>query len=118
MYTHILNRRLTEWAGNEEKIISQQAGFRAGYSTIDHSFTLYALVQRYLQKNTKMYLAFVDFKKAFDTVNRNALWAVLRKSGVNGKLHRAIKCIYSSVLACSVYKTSVCVLNVSIVQEV
>jgi hypothetical protein len=100
VYTHILNRRLTEWAVDEEKIIEQQAGFRAGYSTIDHIFTLYALVQKYLQKNTKLYVAFVDFKKAFDTVNRNELWAVLRKSGVNGKLYRAIKGIYSSVLAC------------------
>ena len=39
-------------------------------------------------------------KKAFDSVNRNALWAVLRKSGVNGKLYRALKGIYASVPAC------------------
>ncbi|MCB4773643.1 MAG: hypothetical protein LGB05_08505, partial [Sulfurovum sp.] len=48
----------------------------------------------------KFYVAFVDFKKAFDSVNRNSLWAVLRKSGVNGKLYRALKDIYASVSAC------------------
>ena len=63
----------------EEKIIEEQAGFRAGYSTVDHIFSLYAMVQKYLLKHTKLYVAFVDFKKAFDSVNRNALWSVLRK---------------------------------------
>ena len=38
-------------------------------------------------------------KKAFDSVNRNALWAVLRKSGFTGKLYRALKGIYTSVTA-------------------
>jgi len=63
----------------EEKMIEEQAGFRAGYSTVDHIFSLYAMVQKHLLKHTKLYVAFVDFKKAFDSVNRNALWSVLRK---------------------------------------
>ena len=57
----------------EEKIIGEQAGFRAGYSTVDHIFYLYAMVQKYLLKHTKLHVTFVDFKKAFDSVNRNAL---------------------------------------------
>ena len=106
VYTHILNKRLTGWAEQEEKILEQQAGFRAGFSTIDHIFTLYGLVQKHLQRHTKFYVAFVDLKKAFDTVNRNALWAVLRKAGVNGKLYRALKGIYASVSACVCDKCS------------
>ena len=39
-------------------------------------------------------------KKAFVSLNRNALWAVLRKAGVNGKMYRALKGIYTSVSAC------------------
>ena len=39
-------------------------------------------------------------KKAFDSVNRSALWAVLRIAGVNGKMYRALKGIYTSVSAC------------------
>ena len=73
VYTNILNKGLSEWAEMEEKMIEEQAGFRAGSST------LYAMVQKYLLKHTKLYVAFVDFKKAFDSVNRNALWSVLRK---------------------------------------
>eukprot|EP00745_Piridium_sociabile_P004303 TRINITY_DN1254_c0_g1_i4.p1 TRINITY_DN1254_c0_g1~~TRINITY_DN1254_c0_g1_i4.p1 ORF type:complete len:981 (+),score=112.61 TRINITY_DN1254_c0_g1_i4:2532-5474(+) len=100
VYTNILKRRLTKWAEREEKIIEEQAGFRSGYSTIDHIFTLYSLVQKYLLRNTKLYVAFVDFRKAFDSVNRNLLWDILRKEGVNGKAYMALRSIYESVLAC------------------
>ena len=100
VYTHILNKRMTQWANREEKIIEQQAGFRAGYSTTDHIFTLYSIVQKFLQKHSKLYVAFVDFRKAFDSINRNKLWGVLRKVGMHGKLYLAIKSVYNSVLAC------------------
>ena len=81
------------------KILEEQAGFRAGYSTVDRIFYLYAMVQKYLLKHTKLYVAFVDFKKAFYSVNRNAVWSVLRKSGLNGKLYMALRGIYNSVIA-------------------
>ena len=63
--THILNKRLARWAEQEEKNLEQRAGFIVGYSTVDHIFTLYGLVQRYLQRNIKLYVAFVDLKKSF-----------------------------------------------------
>ena len=69
VYTHIFNKRLTGWEEQQEKILEQQAGFRAGYSTIDHIFTLYGLVQKHLQRHTKFYVAFVDLKKAFDSIS-------------------------------------------------
>ena len=100
VYTNILNRRLTKWAEKEDKIMEEQAGFRRGYSTIDHIFTLYSIVQKYLLRNTKLYVAFIDFRKAFDSVNRNLLWNVLRKQGVKGKLYKSLRSVYDSVLAC------------------
>ena len=100
IYTHILNKRLTAWAEENEKIIEEQAGFRKDYSTTDHVFTLYTIIQNYLSKNKKLYIAFVDFRKAFDSINRNILWDVLRKSGVKGNLYNSLKGIYKSVLAC------------------
>ena len=64
------------------------------------------MVQKYLLKHTKLYVAFVDFKKAFDSVNRNALWSVLRKNGVNGKLYMVLRGIYNLVVACARDKCS------------
>ena len=51
-------------------------------------------------QKTKLYVAFVDFKKAFDSVNRNTLWNVLRNQGINGKMYKALRGIYDSVTAC------------------
>ena len=45
VFTAILNKRLYAWAENEEKISKEQVGFRKGYSTIDHIFTLITMVK-------------------------------------------------------------------------
>lgn len=42
-------------------------------------------------------MAFIDFAKAFDTVNRQKLWSVLRKLGVKGRLLCTIKAMYHNV---------------------
>ena len=42
----------------------------------------------------------LTLKKAFDSVNRNVLWHVLRKSGIKEKMYFALRGVYDSVLAC------------------
>ena len=95
VYTYILGERLTEWTEREEEIIEEQAGFRKNYSCADQIYSLYSMVHRQFSKNRKLYVAFVDFRKAFDLVNRNALWHVLQKSGLpkNSKTFKAIQSI-------------------------
>ena len=50
-------------------------------------------------------MAFIDFKKAYDTVNRDILWMVLYRSGVRGKMLRMIRGIYTTVQACVMNKS-------------
>ena len=99
LYSYILNKRLTTWLEDNRLINETQAGFRKGYSTVDHIFTLLALIQKQLLTHGKLYAAFIDFKKAFDFVDRNRLWDILRKNGVKGRMYRAIKSMYSVVKA-------------------
>ena len=68
-------------------------------------FTLYAAIEKHLLKHTKLYVAFIDFKKAYDTVNRDILWMVLYRSGVRGKMLRMIRGIYATVQACVMSKS-------------
>ena len=77
LYSYILNKRLTQWIEDNKMLNEAQAGFRQGYSTIDHVFTLLALVQKQLLSHGKLYVCFIDFKKAFDLVDRNTLWLIL-----------------------------------------
>ena len=82
IYTSIINNRLYNWAEANNKINEEQAGFRRNYSTVDHIFTLHTIASNclYGNKRSKLYAAFIDFQKAFDTVNRDRLWKILEKN--------------------------------------
>ena len=47
-----------------------------------------------------MYVGFIDLEKAYDRVNRKALWQVLRVYDKGGKLLNGIKSVYFKSLAC------------------
>ena len=62
----------------EEIIAEEQAAFRAGRSTTEQIFNLRILGEKYLQHPQNLYYVFIDFKKAFDRVWHEALWATMR----------------------------------------
>ena len=71
LFNMILERRLRLWMELNELISEAQAGFRQDYSTTDNIFTLQGLATKYLCKpKGRFYAAFIDFKKAFDYVDR------------------------------------------------
>jgi len=47
-----------------------------------------------------MYVAFIDYKKAFDSVNRDVMWSVLAKHGVGRKMYAVLRSMYSNVQSC------------------
>ena len=102
VFTAILNKRLHAWAENEEKISKEQAGFRKGCSTIDHIFTLITMVKSKLDSRRvgKVYVAFIDYKKAFDTVDRDKLWETLGRIKSSSKMVNILKAMYFSVQSC------------------
>jgi len=100
LFTSILNTRLTNYIEGTGLLGEDQAGFRQGYSTLDHVFTLKCIIDIYLKKRKKLYCAFVDYKKAFDLINRSALWSKLIASGINGKVVKVIYNMYSNAKSC------------------
>ena len=109
IFTGILNRRLYNWAEDNDKISKEQAGFRKSYSTIDHIFTIYSMASNCLfgRRRSKFYVCFVDFKKAFDTVKRDRLWDILGRQGVSEKFLNSVKAIYNRVTAVVRYGSEV-----------
>ena len=100
-YTAILNKRLYDWLEANDRIYETQTGFRRGYSTPDHVFTLYAVTQKYhSRRGGKLYVAFIDLRKAFDSVKREIQLRTLCKTGVSSTFVNAIKTIYQKVLSC------------------
>ncbi|KAK3895277.1 hypothetical protein Pcinc_000994 [Petrolisthes cinctipes] len=88
----ILNR-LTPQA--EEIIAAEQAGFRKGRSTTEQIFNLRVLGEKYSQHQQDIYHLFVDFKKAFDRVWHDALWATMHKYNMGQKLIETIRQLYA-----------------------
>ncbi len=43
-------------------------------------------MEEYLEKDEKLYAAFMNLEKAYDRVDREALWSVLKIYGVGGQL--------------------------------
>ena len=58
-----------------------QCGFQRGHSTIDVIFVARQLQEKCREQHQDLFLAFVDLTKAFDAVNRDLLWNILRKFG-------------------------------------
>ena len=49
------------------------------------------------RKGDKVYVAFIDYKKAFDTVDRDKLWETLEKIKTSSKMVNILKAMYISV---------------------
>ena len=97
LFTSILNERLKKWSDNNDVITDAQFGFKNGYSTQDAIFALNSIISKTLSKKKRLYCAFVDFKCAFDSVNRCKLWFKLSKIGIRGKLLNVTYSMYSNV---------------------
>ncbi|PFX31654.1 Transposon TX1 uncharacterized 149 kDa protein [Stylophora pistillata] len=75
----ILNRLIFNIS--EHNLPEAQCGFRPGRSTTDMIFVVRKVQEKCREQNMDLYAVFVDLTKAFDTVNRAALWTVLQKLG-------------------------------------
>ena len=53
-----------------------------------------------MNNKNRLYCAFIDLRKAFDSVYRNGLWLKLYKSGISGKILQIVKSIYERVKSC------------------
>ena len=63
-----------------------QSGFRKGRGCVDMIFAARQLVEKTREHDDSLYMLFVDLKKAYDSVPRQALWSVLEKCGTPPKL--------------------------------
>ena len=63
-----------------------QGGFRRGRGCIDQIFIVRQICEKYLGKGKDVYFASLDLEKAYDRVDRDAMWNDLRVYGIGGRL--------------------------------
>ena len=73
-----------------------QLGFSKGAQTYDHVLTLSTIVSKYKRLKKPVYAVFVDFRKAFDSVCREALFLKLASQGICGKIFETLKHMYAN----------------------
>ena len=95
----VIIRRMSDAVDNELR--KEQAGFRKERGCIDHIFALRNIIEQCTEWQRKLFVNFVDFEKAFDSVHRDSLWNILRHYGIPSKLVHLIKSFYNN-FRCSV----------------
>ena len=97
LYASILEQQLSRWADRTGTRTLGQAGIKKGFSTLDHIFTLRAIIEENRSHGRKIYCTFVDFRKAFDTIPRAQLILRLEEMGVPMELIWGILALYGAV---------------------
>uniref|UniRef100_A0A914XHK9 Reverse transcriptase domain-containing protein n=1 Tax=Plectus sambesii TaxID=2011161 RepID=A0A914XHK9_9BILA len=83
-------------AAVESRLPPNQAGFRKGYSTLDHLHAVNMAVEKCRKYNLRLSMLFVDFQKAFDTIEFRAIWNLLAHYGVDSSIIEIVKKLYAS----------------------
>ena len=72
----------------------EQAGFRRGRRTTEQIFILRNIIEQVIEWNANLYVCFVDFEKAFDSIDRDILWGIMGEYGIPLKLITMVKAMY------------------------
>ena len=96
LYSSILNRRLQKFLEENKILEEEQNGFRASRSCIDHIVVLCSILRNRKALGLNTFLSFIDFQKAFDSVDRNLLFYKLSQLGISGKFYQAISAMYTN----------------------
>ena len=76
-----------------------QCGFRSSHSMVDMIFTLQQLQEKAAKQNKPLYISFVDFSKAFDSISCSCLWRLLSKFGCPDKFILKLRAYHEGIQA-------------------
>ena len=95
----VLNRILLERMKEavDPKLRDQQTGFRWNRSCADQIASLRITVEQSLEWNSPLYINFIDYEKAFDSVDSKTMWKLLRHYGVPKKIISLIRCTFQDM---------------------
>ena len=72
-----------------------QAGFRKGRGTRDQIAKICWIIKKAREFQKNIYFCFIDYAKAFDSVDYNKLWEILREMGILDHLTCLLRKLYA-----------------------
>ena len=94
IFAAILERRLADFLRTVNGICPSQFGFIKGRQGADAVFILSTLIEKAKADRKDLYIAFIDFSKAYDSVDRASMQAKLLLEGVRGSVYTVLQSIY------------------------
>ena len=82
LFSKILCQRIGDTLDRGQPV--DQAGFKKQFSCEDHLFTIGRLAEKHSEFQLPLWVAAIDFRKAFDCVEHDSLWAALEELNVPG----------------------------------
>ena len=89
----ILQARLQQYMNHE--LPDVQAGFRKGRGTRDQTANIRWITEKAREFQKNIYFCFIDYTKAFDCVNHNTLWKILKEMGIPDHLTCPLRNLYA-----------------------
>ena len=96
----VLNKILLEKIREKTEPFTSESqfGFRPKRGTVHAIFIARQIMEKAREKGIKLHCNFIDFKSAFDTIWRKALWKMLRAVGVNKKIVNIVENMYNKTV--------------------
>ena len=88
----ILQARLQQYVNSE--LPDVQADFRKGRGTRDQISTICKIIKKAREFQKNIYFCFIDYAKAFDCVDHNKLWKILKEMGIPDHLTCLLRNLY------------------------
>ena len=88
----ILQSRLQQYVNR--KLPDIQAGFRKGRGTRDQIANIHWIIEKAREFQKNIYFCFIDYAKAFDCVDHNKLWKILKEMEVPEHLTCLLRHLY------------------------
>ena len=89
----ILQARLQQYVNHE--LPEVQGGFRKGRGTRDQIANIHWIMEKAKEFQKNIYFCFIDYAKAFDGVDHNILWKILKETGVPDHLTCFLRNLYT-----------------------
>ena len=100
LFNSVINSRLYAFIEKNKIIPQEQIGFKRNHRTADHIFIIKNLLEYYKKRRKALFLCFVDFKQAFDTVWHTGLLYKLAECGISSRVYKIIKDMYGKINVC------------------
>ena len=89
----ILQDRLQQYVNLE--LPDVQAGFRKGRGTRDQIANIHWIIEKAREFQKNIYFCFIDHAKAFNCVDHNKLWKILKEMGIPDHLNCLLRNLYA-----------------------